>query len=306
MNITAILLMIVVFIGPLVLGISGVFWKKDSGENKVASSESALGFPWSLVINSAVLYALAYNLTFFLQELFLVIPKAIYGLQPTLYHNNHNWRVSDPFADLLQGSGALAILISGLVCWGILSRRRQSQSLLKLFSIWMVYQGFAQSLPQFAGLVLNPDGDVADALNYLNVGETLGYGMAIAAFGLLVVVGLSLTKPLLELAPSSAHVATARSRTNFILQIATLSALIGVILVIPFKVPPIEQIEGPILGFLFPLFWTLANSWRVKSVQPVVNTANQQVNWILIALLIGLLAIFQFLLAPGVSFFFAN
>jgi hypothetical protein len=305
-SIVSILLLTVAFIGPLVLGICGSRGLSVAGKHKHTDENSACGAPWVLVINSAVLYALAYNLTFLLQELSLVIPKAIYGLQPILYHNNHRWLGSDPIEDLLQGSGALATLISGLLFCGILSRQSKSQSLFKLFSIWMVYQGLTQSLHQFAFVVLNPDGDVADALDYLGVGEIWRYSLAIAALGGLVFVGLLLTRPLLEFAPSSRHAATPSCRTRLVSQIGTLSALCGVVLIIPFRIPPIQQIEGPVLVLLFPLLWTLANAWRVKDAQPVANTANQKVSWILVAASVGLLAVFRLWLAPGVPFFHAE
>jgi hypothetical protein len=114
---------------------------------------------------------------------------------------------------------------------------------------------------------------------------------------------LSLTRPLLEFAPSSLHVATPGARTRFISQIGTLSALIGVVLIVPFRIPPIGRIEGPIIVFLMPLFWTLANAWRSKGVQPTANTANQKVSRGLVVALVGLLAAFQLLLAPGIPFF---
>jgi hypothetical protein len=41
---------------------------------------------------SLLLCALAFNLTFFWQELWLVIPKALTpGPHPVLYHNDHGW-----------------------------------------------------------------------------------------------------------------------------------------------------------------------------------------------------------------------
>jgi hypothetical protein len=56
-----------------------------------------------------LLYTLAFNLTFFIQELFLVVPKALTpGLRPTLFHNNHLWQGEHPLASLFQGTGALA------------------------------------------------------------------------------------------------------------------------------------------------------------------------------------------------------
>jgi hypothetical protein len=297
------LLLSVVLIGPLVLGLLSAHRTNATGKQQSTDSEFACRIPWSLIVNSAVLYALAYNLTFLLQELLLVIPKAIYGLQPILYHNNHRWLVSDPIEDLLQGSGALAVLISGLLFCGVLNRQSHAQSLFKLFSIWMVYHGLTQSLHQVVFTVLNPNSDVSDALGYLGAGEVLRYALAIAALGILVYVGLFLTRPLLGFAPSRAHVATPRARSRFILQIGTLSALVGVVLIIPFRIPPIERIEGPVLVFLFPLLWTLANAWRVNEAESVAKRVNQKVSWILVVALVGLLATFRLWLAPGVPFF---
>ena len=80
---------------------------------------------WRLVVSSTLLYTLAFNLTFFIQELFLVVPKALTpDLRPTLYHNNHLWQGENPIAHLLQGTGALAIFISATVCMVLLERDR--------------------------------------------------------------------------------------------------------------------------------------------------------------------------------------
>ena len=88
-----------------------------------------------LVISSALLCTLAFNLTFFLQELFLVIPKALTpGLYPALFHNNHTWTGSNPIAGLLQVTGALADLGSGLLCAVLLAKSLNRSLTLRLFS----------------------------------------------------------------------------------------------------------------------------------------------------------------------------
>lgn len=96
----SILLLTVVFIGPLALGIWRSRGPNAAVEHKDTDEKTGCRAPWALVVNSAVLYALAYNLTFLLQELSLVVPKAICGLKPILYHNNHRWLVSDLIEDL--------------------------------------------------------------------------------------------------------------------------------------------------------------------------------------------------------------
>src|SRR3546814_15645680 len=93
--------------GPLNLGLIG--WMTT----RQAAPASAGRWNWPLTINSALIYTLAFNLVFFTQELFLVVPKALTpGLRPTLYHNNHGWEGDPPLASLFTGPGALALFSS--------------------------------------------------------------------------------------------------------------------------------------------------------------------------------------------------
>ena len=53
-----------------------------------------------------------------------MLPKALTpGVRPTLFHNNHGWEGENPLTSLFQGTGALAILLSGVVCALLLQRR---------------------------------------------------------------------------------------------------------------------------------------------------------------------------------------
>jgi hypothetical protein len=100
-------------------------------------------------VQSILLCTLAFNLTFFWQELWLVIPKAMTpGLHPTLFHNNHIWTGSNPIADLFQGTGAAATLVSGLTFCTLLSQPRSDRPTWRLFLYWMAFQGIYQSLTQ--------------------------------------------------------------------------------------------------------------------------------------------------------------
>src|ERR1700733_4820685 len=137
---------LVLVAGPLLLGLTGLIRVRREATN--ASSEPATPWSWNLSINSALFYALAFNLTFFIQELFLVLPKALTpGLRPTLFHNNHSWEGDNPLANLFQGTGALAILLTGIACAQILRHVPSRSTPLRLFLIWMAYNGLFQSLP---------------------------------------------------------------------------------------------------------------------------------------------------------------
>src|SRR6185437_11210105 len=93
---------------------------------------------WRLILGALLFCALAFNLTFFFQELFLVIPKALLpGVHATLYHNNHDWTGNDPRVELLQGTGAIADLTSGLLFSWLLARATKYRITTRLFLFWM-------------------------------------------------------------------------------------------------------------------------------------------------------------------------
>src|SRR5271168_1624654 len=75
---------LVLVAGPLLLGLTGLIRARRVPADAILAP--ARPWNWKLTVNSALLYALAFNLTFFIQELFLVLPKALTpGLRPTLF-----------------------------------------------------------------------------------------------------------------------------------------------------------------------------------------------------------------------------
>ncbi len=303
MTIIQVVLIAAVFVGPIVLAILGVVRGRSTQAAQVSrETQSTRALAWPRIINSAVLYALAFNLIFFFQELFLVLPKAVMpGLRPTLFHNDHSWEGTHPAVDLAQGSGALAIFIIGLIFVLVFSRVRHSTGLFKPFALWMAYHGLVQSFPQIIFAVLDPGTDVGQALGYLNVGETLGILISVIAIAAVVVLGLWLTRPLLEMSPSASILEKPRSRTTFIFQIGTLASVLGAMLLFPFRVPLNDL--APIVLIFFAMPWALANAWRTKKVQVIGNVSNEKISWVPIGLLVVLLAIFQLVLARRVAFF---
>lgn len=111
--------------GPIGVALAGVFVRCPPEQTQAHLSPASITPAWPLVVNSAVVYALSSNLIFFIQELSLVLPKAMTpGLRPTLFHNNHTWSGDNPLAPLLQGTGVLAIMITGLICLTLLPTLR--------------------------------------------------------------------------------------------------------------------------------------------------------------------------------------
>jgi hypothetical protein len=150
--------------GPVCLGLMGAIRNRRAGTTSAAEHSA---WDWRLTVNSALLYALAFSLIFFVQELFLVVPKALTpGLRPTLFHNNHHWDGDNPLASLFQGTGALAIFIAAVAFALWLKRHPPRVTTLRLFVIWMAFHGFFESLPQVVVGAILPQNDVGMAMDY--------------------------------------------------------------------------------------------------------------------------------------------
>ena len=305
MVIAGVLFFITIIAGPIVLGLIGWFKTRSSPDHGLSEdNETSLPSAMPRVVNAVVLYVLAFNLIFFVQELFLVLPKvAIGGMRPTLFHNNQTVGIEHPAIGLTEGGGAVAIFIVGLIFVGVFMKLRTSTSVFKWFALWMAYHGLVQSIPQVTLGVIDPGLDFGEAMTYLNIGEPLGIIFSIISNIALVAVGLLITRPLLEMAPSTMLIASPGRRTKFILQVGMLITLLGAILIIPFRIPPLELATGPFIIAFFAMPWALANAWRVTDVQAIGNAANERISWVAIGLTVILLAVFQLVLAPGIRFY---
>lgn len=252
--------------------------------------------PLRLFVHSTLLAVLAFNLVFFAQELFLVLPKALVpGLDPTLFHNNHDWAGSDPIAELLQGTGALAILIVALCALARL-RHAGGGATPRLLLVWIAFGGLYQALPQVVIGAFVPMNDVGRAMTWLGMGGNAK--LVAAAFALLAMLlaGRALAPLFLGFAPDGKA-----GRTIFLA--AALPALLAIPLILPFRAPgPIAQVA------LVPVIMNAAGALFVQlgaiRARPGPGPAAplSPVLWTLAALAV-LLAIFQLGLRPGIDFF---
>jgi len=292
---------VILLAGPALLALAG--WRASSA-NASANVAASSRWQWTTVGVSALLYTLAFNLTFFVQELFLVVPKALTpGLQPTLYHNNHLWNGSNPLASLFQGTGALATAIVGLACLVALRAGRPRAGAWRLFIVWMAYCGLLMALPQVVIGALSTGSDVGMAMVYFGLSPVAKTVLALLALVAIVVVSLALLRPTLELADDPADVATPSARTRFVFQTIALPMLIGTALVIPFRVPreALEVVLLPLIVGVPGALWMLADAWRVRDVRAVGVPLRAFVLPLLAA--IALLLVFQLLLRPGIAFY---
>lgn len=290
--------------GPLLLGLAGYFY--STRRPAPPGDHSREYRNWKATLASTLLYTLAFNLTFFIQELFLVVPKALTpGLYPTLFHNNHRWQGDNPLASLFQGTGALAIFLSAIACSLLLRRSPQRSVALRLFLIWMAYNGFLQSLPQVIVGALEPRNDVGMAMDYLQVGASVKTAAALVALAAIPLAALSLVRPLLSLAEFPGQLASAAARSRFVFQVATLPALAAIPLIIPFRVPRnwVEVALVPVVVTLIGVGWLQAAAWRTHDSAPRGGTLTGKALAELLGVLVLVLLVFQLVLRPGVRFY---
>jgi hypothetical protein len=302
-GIVAILFPVVALGGPLLLGLAGLW--RGLAASPAAPPAPAPRWDWRLSLQSGILYALAFNIVFFIQELFLVLPKALTpGLRPTLFHNNHTWQGDHPLAALFQGTGALATFLAGLGFTLLLRRRTGRSTAGRLFLIWMAYHGLFQSLPQVVVGALAPGNDVGMAMDWFAMSALAKTIAALVALAALPVAGLWLTRPLLALAPKEAVLAGPGRRTGFIFRIATLPALLAIPVIIAFRVPrePLEVVGPPLAVTILGIAWIQAGAWRAADAKPGGFSAARPL-FPLLGLLLILLLAFQLVLRPGIPFY---
>ena len=289
--------LLVAVVGPLILAATG--WMRGRTAQPAANST----WDWTLTLNSALLYVLAFNLTFFVQEVFLVVPKALTpGLQPTLFHNNHSWQGEHPLAALFQGTGALATVVMALLCLWRLSRARQRSADMQLLLVWLAYCGVFMALPQVAIGALSSGSDLGMAMGYLQLSDTARLIAALLALTAIPPLALRLGRHLLALAAPD-QVATAAARTRFMFLAGTLPALVGTVLIVPFRVPRewIEVVLLPAWVMVFGIAWMQAGAWRMGNVR--AQSLRPGPTWRPLVAVLALLLVFQWLLRPGVAFY---
>lgn len=292
-----IITLLTVVVGPLALALIGRWRARD--EAQPASSPDP-----RLTIASALAFTFAFNLTFFIQELFLVVPKAFTpGLRPILFHNNHLWSGTHPLENVFQGTGAVATVIVGAVCLVSLPRVIGRSWPARLLLFWMAYAGLFMALPQVVVGSVSAASDLGRAMAAFEWSTPVRTLAALGALAIMPWLALRAGRALLAFAPTEANT-TAHGRRRWTWRVATLPAFAGILLVVPFRVPRnwIEVLVVPLAVALAGVPWIQAGAWRAPAPRSQPAPDNFGIPFLL-ALTLGQLAVFQLVLRPGIPFF---
>ena len=200
--------------------------------------------------------------------------------------------------------GALATFLTGMSCALLLRRGVGRSATVRLFLLWMTYDGFFMSLPQVVVGAVNPLNDVGMAMDYLRLGTTAKLAAAFVALAAMPLVALSLRHAVLGLAEEPGSIANMSARTRFVFRVATLPALLAILLIIPFRVPRglIEVVVVPVVVTVIGIAWLQAGAWRVGDIRTGGSAGPDSIVFPAVGLL-ALLIVFQALLRPGIRFY---
>lgn len=300
-SVIGIAVILMVFAGPLALALAG----RSKATRASPVPDRTIAWNVRLTVMSALMYVIAFNLTFFIQELFLVLPKAFTpGLRPTLFHNNHIWDGSNPLASLFQGTGALATLLSGGLCAMLFGRGVGRSVAQRLLLFWMAYSGVFMALPQIVIGALSDQSDIGMAMTYFGLGATSKTLAALVALALIPLAAAWLGRLLFGQLGGPALSATPKGRQHFVFGAATVPALLALPLIVLFRIPRewIEVLLVPMVVSLVGVVWIQAGAWRSKGKAAGNDVVVGSLASPLVAVL-SLLLIFQLLLRPGIRFY---
>jgi len=252
---------------------------------------------------SALYCALGFNLVFFIQELLLALPKAfVPGVHVRLYHNNHNWSGDAPILSLLQGTGGLADLATGMIFAFLLTGASARSMSTRLFLFWMAFQGLYQGLSQLMIGALVPGNDMGMAFGYLGLSAGMKHVMLVLGLILCIAAGFWLARAGLALFGTTTETLTTTSRMGFVFRSVMAPALAAGLMLIPFRYPRnlIELVIFPTLLMLFGALWVVIGAgFCPTAARPARATPSLVVP--LLALIVILL-FFQLVLRPGIAF----
>jgi hypothetical protein len=287
------LAILVVLVGaPIAFAIAG--WLRMRHEPRAPRVAEA-----SSIATSMLLYIVAFNATFFVQELFLVVPKALTpGLDPILFHNNHTWRGTHPLENLFQGTGALATLVMATACW--FAARRPRTTGMRMLLLWLAYCGWFMALPQIVVGAIAPGSDVGRAMDWFAMPVAVKLTLAFVALAAIPPLAIALARRVLALSPRP--LATARARMRFVFAYATLPALLAIAPIIAYRVHRewMEVVMLPVVVAFAGLGWMQATAWRHAAAGGHVRPLRGWITALVAAL--AILAFFQLVLRRGVPF----
>lgn len=250
------------------------------------------------LLNSSVQFALAFTLAFLVHELGLVLSAKWMGAaDPVLFHNNMSFRMTNPLQTLAFGIGPLAALAVGVGAGALFRFAPGLEHRGRRFILWLAIHGAILFFGQAPSVAHGPDGDLARAVHFLDwpppANRVFGIGGVLGLIG----CGYLLGRAFLSLAPRDTPLGRRRDRALWLAEAIVLPAILGAVLCLPFRVPPLARAALPFTT-LVGIGWSLLAAWPEPPRSRVdgVRTTTDRGALLVLALL---LLVVRVLLVPG-------
>jgi hypothetical protein len=260
-----------------------------------------------ITANSTVLYIIAFLLTTIIHEL----AHAVFGLlnnsDPILHHNAvHHF--STEFLSIKQQvlialAGPITSLLQGIII-GIVFIKFRTQGLLRLFLLWFSVLGFSNFMGYLMTGPIFKNGDIGKVFLLLNTPLFIQIIVALIGAAILIFIAYKLSIPFLNFSYQQQWVDSKQSRKNFSFHIIILPWIAGSLIVTVLYLPVIAivSIIYPIMsGMIFIFPWQ--NAQRIENVSLSENKKIGELSALSIGLLVLLIIVFRFILAPGIQMY---
>jgi hypothetical protein len=260
-----------------------------------------------LILNSTVLYVLAFLLTTIIHESGHAFLGYINTSEPVLHHNYVEYlsaaQLSTPQKMSISLAGPLISLLQGLII-GLFYLRLKKQTLCRLFLLWFSVLGFSNF---FGYLMTGPifqEGDIGKVFSLLNLPLTVQIIIAVIGAAILTYIAFKLTIPFLKFGYKQEWLFDPKSREHFLFRIIILPWIIGSIIVtiLYFPIVAVISIIYPFTsGMIFIFPWR--NAKRVETLKASENSKIGAYSILSYLSLIILVIIFRVILVPGIELF---
>lgn len=257
-----------------------------------------------IVLNSAVLYVVAFLLTTIFHETGHALMGYFSGSRPVLHHNYVSYLAMDSVPVIkriyIELAGPVVSLLQGVLA-GLIFMKMKRQTLFKLFLLWFSILGLANFFGYLMTGPLFQEGDIGKVYRMLNTPLFLQIVIAAGGAAILFYAAFRMTIPALQFSYKPEWIADPKSRTQFALHIIIFPWLIGATLVTILYLPIIAVVSiiypfSSGMIFIFP--WKHAK--RVENI-PVSNERNTgKPSAVLTIIFILLVIVFRGVLAPGI------
>ncbi len=267
--------------------------------------------------NSTILFILSYIVAYLIYQMAVMFTASVHGIDSVLYYYEVMFPIGNasplwnPFnIIMITLSGPMVSLLLGLV-WYRVMMRRASNTILRLFYLWLSFHSFNMFFGAFVAGVITDQG-FGYVANWLYLGIPVKMLLSMLALSVLGYFGWRSARHVLATSNNPQRI-NRHNRPYFVLNQTIIPWLAGSLLMlyikIPNRTPQHENIivyDAIVLGSLVFMAITPIFNWRAKPYEGAHSRGRKKTKFVWVYMVIALLAIltYRFGLERGLHIIF--